>query len=89
MITAYRSDCKSVSPSDFSDWSALPDDVVWIDLVEPTSEEEASLEQLLGVDIPTREAGDRGQPVTAADPANPVAQSFLDYAAKLAKTVTG
>ncbi|HSI14420.1 MAG TPA: Mrp/NBP35 family ATP-binding protein [Chthoniobacter sp.] len=37
------------------------------------------------IDIPTREAGDRGQPVTAADPANLVSQSFLKIAKKLAE----
>lgn len=31
------------------------DDVVWVDLIRPTSEEEAALEQRLGVDVPTRE----------------------------------
>ena len=35
------------------------------------------------IDIPTREAGDRGLPVTAADSANPVAQEFLKIAQKL------
>ncbi len=35
------------------------------------------------IDIPTREAGDRGQPVMAADPTNPVSQSFLAIAKKL------
>lgn len=37
------------------------------------------------IDIATREAGDRGQPVTAADPANPVSQSFVNIARKLAE----
>jgi ATP-binding protein involved in chromosome partitioning len=37
------------------------------------------------IDIPTREAGDRGQPVTQADPANPVAQEF----SKIARELTG
>ena len=32
--------------------------VVWIDLFEPTNEEEAILEQTLGIDIPTREEMD-------------------------------
>ena len=40
------------------------------------------------IDIPTREAGDRGQPVTSADPANPVAQSFLAIARKLTLSLT-
>lgn len=40
------------------------------------------------IDIPTREAGDRGQPVTAADPANPVAQAFKQIAEKLTKSTS-
>ena len=36
------------------------------------------------IDIATREAGDRGLPVTAADAANPVAQEFL----KIARTLS-
>lgn len=40
------------------------------------------------IDIPTREAGDRGQPVTAADPANPVAQAFKQIAEKLTKSAS-
>jgi len=35
------------------------------------------------LDIPTREAGDRGLPVTAADPANPVAIEFVKIARML------
>src|SRR3954447_10809337 len=34
---------------------ALTGDAVWIDLLEPTTEEEEALEAALGVDIPTRE----------------------------------
>src|SRR3954469_25301321 len=33
----------------------LTQDAVWIDLLEPTPEEEQALEAALGVDIPTRE----------------------------------
>ena len=40
------------------------------------------------IDIPTREAGDRGQPVTSADPSNPVSQSFLKIAQKLAQSLS-
>ncbi len=39
------------------------------------------------IDIPTREAGDRGQPVTAADAANPVAQEFLRIARELRQSL--
>ncbi len=35
------------------------------------------------IDIPTREAGDRGLPITAHDPANPVAQAFNGIAGRL------
>jgi ATP-binding protein involved in chromosome partitioning len=35
------------------------------------------------IDIATREAGDRGQPVASADPHNPVAQSFAEIARKI------
>src|SRR6202453_1438609 len=37
--------------------------------------------------IPTREAGDRGLPVTAADPSNPVAREFLKIARRLKATL--
>jgi magnesium transporter len=33
----------------------VPAAVVWIDLVHPTAEEEARVEKLLGIDVPTRE----------------------------------
>ena len=33
----------------------VPEDCIWLDLVEPTAEEEASVEAALGIDIPTRE----------------------------------
>jgi magnesium transporter len=43
-----------------TEFSALPETgdlvgVVWLDLIEPTAEEEASVERALGIDIPTRE----------------------------------
>jgi magnesium transporter len=34
---------------------SVPDDAVWIDLLEPTQEEERFVESTLGVDVPTRE----------------------------------
>jgi magnesium transporter len=33
----------------------VPKDAVWLDLVEPSAEEEAAVEAALGIDIPTRE----------------------------------
>jgi magnesium transporter len=35
--------------------SALPADAVWVDLLDPTAEEEAAVERLLGVGVPTRQ----------------------------------
>jgi len=37
------------------DLQALPDNVLWIDLLTPTQQEERFIEQALGLDIPTRE----------------------------------
>jgi magnesium transporter len=33
----------------------VPEDCIWLDLVEPSAEEEAAVEAALGIDIPTRE----------------------------------
>ena len=40
------------------------------------------------IDIATREAGDRGNPIAEADAANPVAQAFLEVGRKLAKMLS-
>ena len=34
---------------------AIPSAVIWIDLLEPTAEEEQCVERMLGIDVPTRE----------------------------------
>ena len=39
------------------------------------------------IDIATRESGDRGKPITAADLTHPIAQAFLEIAKKLATTL--
>ncbi len=39
------------------------------------------------IDIPTREAGDRGAPIVVADPESAVAKSFVEIAAQLAKVI--
>jgi magnesium transporter len=33
----------------------LPENAIWIDMVDPTREEEANIERLLGLEVPTRE----------------------------------
>ena len=56
MIRVYRAGCASCEPStvDPADW-ALPPDAIWIDLIEPTREEDVAVEKALGLSIPTRE----------------------------------
>ncbi|MBB2719760.1 UNVERIFIED_ORG: magnesium transporter [Rhizobium etli] len=55
MITAYCSNCKSVEIRDVSQPASFPEDVVWIDMVEPSREEELYVEKVLGIEVPTRE----------------------------------
>ncbi|AYG58257.1 magnesium/cobalt transporter CorA [Rhizobium jaguaris] len=55
MITAYSSDCKSLELADLSSIARLSENAVWIDMVEPSREEEANIERLLGLEVPTRE----------------------------------
>ncbi|WP_064706275.1 magnesium transporter CorA family protein [Rhizobium bangladeshense] len=55
MITAYCSNCKSVEIRDLSQTASFPEDVVWIDMVEPSREEEHYVEKVLGIEVPTRD----------------------------------
>ncbi len=55
MITAYRSNCKSVEIRDLSHAAEFPEDAVWIDMVEPTREEELYVEKIVGIEVPTRD----------------------------------
>jgi magnesium transporter len=55
VITAYCSNCKSVEIRDLSQPASFPEDVVWIDMVEPSREEELYVEKVLGIEVPTRE----------------------------------
>jgi magnesium transporter len=56
MIRVYRSGCTACEPStvDPADWT-MPPDTLWIDLVNPSREEDAAVEKALGLCIPTRE----------------------------------
>jgi len=54
VITAYCSNCKSVDVGDLSR-GTLRDDVMWIDLIEPSREEELFVEKALGIEVPTRD----------------------------------
>jgi len=53
MIVAYTSDAGRLRP--VADALANLDGIVWIDLLNPTADEETTLEAQLGVDVPTRE----------------------------------
>ncbi|MBY3296096.1 magnesium transporter CorA family protein [Rhizobium laguerreae] len=55
MITAYCSNCRSVEIRDLSHAASFPEDVVWIDMVEPTRDEELYVEKILGIEVPTRD----------------------------------
>ena len=54
MLNVYgaANGCLTEFPASETD---LPADAVWIDLVEPTANEESKVEAVLGIDIPTRE----------------------------------
>lgn len=56
MIRLYRSGCIACEAVDVQvagGWT-MPSDTLWIDLIEPTAEEDAAVEQALGIAIPTR-----------------------------------
>ena len=55
MINAYRANCEAISLSCDDGSGPIPDDIVWIDLVNPDRAEEQHVEMLLGLDLPTRE----------------------------------
>lgn len=56
MIRVYRSgavDCEPVEVQS-SGWTLAPD-IIWIDLIKPTTDEDRAVEKALGVSVPTRE----------------------------------
>ena len=55
MITVFALQEGVLSPLLDSDLATLPADALWVDLLSPTGEEEARVERLLGVGIPTRQ----------------------------------
>lgn len=56
MIRVYRAGCSTCEAliSNPANW-VLPPDAVWIDLIEPSREEDAAVEKALGLSVPTRE----------------------------------
>jgi len=55
MILVYTRSEGAVSATDLLERSEVPDDVVWMDLLRPTSEEARAVERALGIEMPTRE----------------------------------
>ena len=54
MLRLFGPDCPP-KPIDAVKLEAMPDGAIWVDLLEPTKEEEAFAEKLIGTNIPTRE----------------------------------
>jgi magnesium transporter len=55
MIVVYTRSEGAVSATDLLERNEVPDDVVWIDLLRPTHDEERAVERALEVEMPTRE----------------------------------
>ena len=54
MLRVFGPDCSAL-PIDVGKSRALPKGAIWVDLLEPTRDEEALAEKLVGTNIPTRE----------------------------------
>lgn len=55
MLTAYAAREKGLEKIEPAAGAALPDDVVWIDLLRPTADEDHFVESVVGASVPTRE----------------------------------
>src|SRR6476661_10092424 len=55
MLSVYVPSESSLKKVPLGDPAALPENAVWIDLVNPTAAEDKAVERLLGIAIPTRE----------------------------------
>ncbi|MDR3500487.1 MAG: magnesium transporter CorA family protein [Parvibaculum sp.] len=55
MITAYVSANGMLRAQPVEPHGAIPEDAVWIDLMEPTPEEERFVDEALGLDVPSEE----------------------------------
>ncbi|HKT72774.1 MAG TPA: magnesium transporter CorA family protein [Steroidobacteraceae bacterium] len=55
MLSIYVARPSGLQRTDLRAGEALPPDTLWIDLKDPTSEEERQVESALGIDIPTRD----------------------------------
>lgn len=55
MLTLYETSKKGLRPCEYSPPGEFPKNVVWIDMVQPSPEEEQAVEHALHVNVPTRE----------------------------------
>src|SRR6201996_9118045 len=55
MLSVFVPSENSLKKVPSTDFAALPEAAVWIDLVKPTSEEDRAVERLAGIAVPTRE----------------------------------
>jgi magnesium transporter len=55
VLSVYAQGAGGLTASVLAPGAAIPEDAVWLDLLEPTLEEERQVEQALGIDVPTRE----------------------------------
>jgi magnesium transporter len=55
MLSVFTLDAHGLHRRQHAVDDPVPDDAVWIDLLEPTQAEELKIEQFLGIDVPTRE----------------------------------
>jgi len=55
VLSAYAPGPKGLERLALAPGAAIPEEVIWLDLLNPTPEEERQVEQTLGVDVPTRE----------------------------------
>ena len=55
MLSVFVPAASSLKKASVDDLVALPDNAVWVDLVNPTAAEDKAVEKLAGIAVPTRE----------------------------------
>lgn len=55
MLSTYIATARGLARTEATGVQRIPDNVVWIDLLEPSAEEERDVERELGIEIPSRE----------------------------------
>jgi magnesium transporter len=55
MLSVFVPSTSSLKKANIDDLAALPDNAVWVDLVNPTAAEDRAVEKLAGIAVPTRD----------------------------------